>query len=79
MVSDFSVNYSPNRNVDLEGGRQPIVNLRMTFQEARIHTREDYGGTSAGGTTSAQPEPTPTADTTSTIPPISGPDDGLRG
>lgn len=48
MISNFTVNYSGQGNVVLAGGKPGIVNLLFTFQEARIHTREDYGGVGGG-------------------------------
>jgi len=76
MVSDFSVNYSPNGNVILQGGKPAAINMSMTFKEARIHTRGDYGGTSpgvanvGGGTNTVS-----TSQNTDNV----GPNDGQRG
>lgn len=60
MVSNFSINYSPQGNVILKGGKPAIVSISMTFKEARIHVREDYGGQS-GGVVSAPSNPEGTA------------------
>lgn len=48
MISNFNVNYSGQGNVILAGGRPGIVTLNFTFQEAKIHTREDYNGVGGG-------------------------------
>lgn len=42
MVKNFNVNFSPQGNVILEGGKPGFVTMTMTIQEARIHTRDDY-------------------------------------
>lgn len=49
MISSFNINYSPQGNVILKGGKPGIVNISMVFKEARIHTRQDYGGSAGAG------------------------------
>lgn len=44
MVQNFSVDYSSQGNAILKGGRPAFVNLSMTLQETKIHTRGEYGG-----------------------------------
>ena len=44
MINNLSIDYSPNGNVFLEGGKPAIVNLRMSFMEAQIHTSGKYEG-----------------------------------
>lgn len=57
MISNFVANYSPQGNVIVQGGKPAIVNLSMTFQEAKIHTREDYGGSSGKSMSLTTPKP----------------------
>jgi len=38
MISNFTVDYTPQGNVLVEGGKPAIVNLSFTFQEAQIRT-----------------------------------------
>jgi len=72
MVSSFNINYSPNGNVILEGGRPASITMSMTFKEARIHTRQDYGGASPGPTavSGSSPTSTPSQTTASAAPPV---------
>lgn len=42
MVRTFNVNYSPNGNSVLKGGRPSSVQLQMNLIENDIHTAEDY-------------------------------------
>lgn len=42
MIKNMSVNYSSQGNVVLAGGKPAVVDIAMTFQEARIHTRDMY-------------------------------------
>lgn len=51
MIAALAVNYSSQGNVILKGGKPGVVTINMTFREARIHTREDYGGSGSGQTT----------------------------
>lgn len=55
MISNFKMNYSPQGNVILEGGRPSIVNMTMSFKEARIHTREDYNQSAGIGAQASGP------------------------
>ena len=51
MIKNFNVNFSPQGNVILQGGKPGFVEMSMTIQEAQIHTRGDYmTPTTAGGT-----------------------------
>jgi hypothetical protein len=53
MVKNFNVNFSPQGNVILQGGKPGFVEMSMTIQEAQIHTRGDYMvPTTAGGNAS---------------------------
>lgn len=63
MIQSVSINFSPQGNVIMEGGKPGIMTLDLQLLETDIHTSEDYGGGSSGGFTE-----------TST-----GPDDGSRG
>lgn len=65
MINNFTVDYTPQGNVLVEGGKPAIVNISFTLQEAQIRTSG-----SAPAPYSVKP------DTSSTT---SGPDDGLRG
>lgn len=38
MISNFTIDYTPQGNVIVEGGKPAIVNISFTFQEAAIHT-----------------------------------------
>jgi hypothetical protein len=42
MVSNFQVNYSPQGNSILEGGKPAIVQMSMSLTETVIRTRQDY-------------------------------------
>ena len=42
MVSNFQVNYSPQGNAILEGGKPAIVQMSMSLSETVIRTRQDY-------------------------------------
>lgn len=44
MVSQFSVNYTPNGLAFVGGGKPAMVNINMSLMEMDIHTSEDYGG-----------------------------------
>lgn len=44
MVSQFSLNFTPNGLAIVKGGRPAMVTMDMTLIEADIHTSEDYGG-----------------------------------
>lgn len=44
MISQFSVDYTPNGLAINRGGRPSVMRLSMTLQEAHIHTAEDYRG-----------------------------------
>jgi hypothetical protein len=64
MISNFTVDYTPQGNVLVEGGKPAIVNISFTLQEAQIRTSG-----SAAAPYSVTPNESPT----------SGPDDGLGG
>jgi hypothetical protein len=42
MISQFSVDYTPNGLAINKGGRPSAMRITMTLQEAYIHTAEDY-------------------------------------
>ena len=42
MVKNFNVNFSPQGNVILAGGKPGFVEMSMTVQEAQIHTSGEY-------------------------------------
>jgi hypothetical protein len=42
MISQFSVDYTPNGLAINKGGRPSVMRIEMTLQEAYIHTKEDY-------------------------------------
>lgn len=42
FVESFNVNYSPQGNVLMKGGNPGVIDVSMSFLEARIHTRDDY-------------------------------------
>jgi hypothetical protein len=42
MISQFSVDYTPNGLAINKGGRPSAMRISMTLQEAYIHTAEDY-------------------------------------
>lgn len=42
MVSNFSINYSGQGNVVMEGGKPGYMNLSIQLMETDIHTSEDY-------------------------------------
>lgn len=42
MIKNFNINFSPQGNVILQGGKPGFVQMSMTVQEAQIHTRGDY-------------------------------------
>jgi hypothetical protein len=44
MASNFSVDYSPQRNAMLKDGKPAFVNVTLQMQETKIRTRGDYGG-----------------------------------
>lgn len=46
MISNFTVDYTPQGNVLVEGGKPAIVNLSFTFQEAQIRTSGGAYGSS---------------------------------
>lgn len=48
MISNMSVNYSPQGNVLLEGGKPAVVHLSMSFTEAQIHTSGPYEDSASG-------------------------------
>lgn len=48
MVNNFSVDYSTQGNVILEGGKPAVVNMSMTFTEAQIHTSGRYDASTDG-------------------------------
>ncbi len=42
MIREFSVDYTPNGQSLLKGGRPAFVNIQMTAVEQTIHTEDDY-------------------------------------
>lgn len=42
LVKNFAINFSPQGNVIMQGGKPGFVTMTMTVQEAQIHTRSDY-------------------------------------
>lgn len=42
MIRTFNVNYSPNGNSILKGGKPSIIQMTMSLIETDIHTAEDY-------------------------------------
>jgi len=53
MIQTFSVNFTPNGNAVLRGGRPAAVQMQMNLIESDIHTSEDYGGSSIDVNTDA--------------------------
>lgn len=49
MVSNFTVDYTPQGNVLLEGGKPAIVNMSLSFQEAQIRTSGAAGNADSSG------------------------------
>lgn len=54
MIREFSVDYSPQGNAILSGGRPAFINVQMTLVEQAIHTADDYGRTSGAQFTEGQ-------------------------
>ena len=61
MIQNYTVNYSPNGNAVMKGGKPAMVQLSLSMIESDIHTSEDYGGSSTSVTTTGgvPPEVTP--------------------
>lgn len=57
MVQSFSINYNPNGNAILRGGRPAAVQMQMQLIETDIHTAEDYGAGSIDIDLTPPPDP----------------------
>lgn len=51
MIQSVDINFSPEGNVIMEGGKPGIMQLNLQLLETDIHVSEDYGGDSSGGAT----------------------------
>lgn len=55
MIQSYTVNYSPNGNAVMKGGKPGMVQFSLTMIESDIHTSEDYGGSSQSISTAGAP------------------------
>ena len=54
MVREFTVDYAPQGQAILSGGKPAFINIQMSVVEQAIHTADDYGRTSGGQFTEEQ-------------------------